>query len=60
MLDPNPPKAGFWPNTDVLPNAEDVFPNAEVVEAPNAGVELPKAGEDEAPKTELDPKGEED
>lgn len=29
-------------------------------EAPNAGAEFPKAGDDEAPKTEVEPKGEED
>lgn len=30
------------------------------MEAPNVGVELPNAGDDEAPKTEVEPKGEED
>lgn len=57
-MDPNPPNAGFWPNTDEPPKEDDEAPKAGDDEAPKAGIELPKAGADEAPKTGEEPIGE--
>lgn len=42
----------------ILPNADELL-KAGVDDAPNAGVEFPNEGEDDAPKTDVEPKGEE-
>jgi len=60
VLEPKPPKAGFCPKTEELPNEDDELPNAGVEEAPKAGAELPKAGEGETPKAGVEVKGAED
>lgn len=44
-----------------LPKDNNKLPKAgdDDAEAPNAGAEAPKAGDDEAPKTDVEPKGDE-